>query len=120
MRRRAKPQAITGCSKVWNAPINPGGPEITHICHAHDATTCWCPCGAAKAHCPPDCPKHVYLHPDEMCPAELPLPGVGSDPVCARCRQIKTARGGDVHCSGDCDDAFHDEEGGCHEFVPPA
>jgi hypothetical protein len=40
--------------------------------------------------------------------------------VCARCGQVKTASGGDVHCSGDCDSFEHDADGGCHAFVQDA
>lgn len=41
-----------------------------------------------------------------------------ADERCARCDKEKTARGGDVHCSGDCDHFQHDEPDGCHNFVP--
>lgn len=43
-----------------------------------------------------------------------------TDAKCIRCNELQTVRGGDVHCSGDCDDAFHDQRGGCHRFVAPS
>jgi hypothetical protein len=38
--------------------------------------------------------------------------------LCTRCGQERTARGGDVHCSGDRDNFDHDDDGGCHRFTP--
>jgi len=40
--------------------------------------------------------------------------------TCETCGQTQTALGGDVHCSGDCDDFSHGAAGGCHEYRPAA
>jgi len=71
------------------------------------------------------CPEHGLVRYDaEPVSAPYTLPPapaaeVPPKPMCVLCGQTETARGGDVHCQGDCDDASHGEPDGCHPYLAP-